>query len=69
MHLYYSIERNGRCPDCDGVTALLTASETFDVDEESPFAEQLSDGVETGCEVTLHWCPACEMVCAVTVNA
>ena len=68
MYLHWSIERNGRCPDCDGQTALLTTCETFEVDEESPFAEQLSDGVATGCEVTLHWCPKCDQVCSVAVN-
>ena len=68
MHLHWSIERNGCCPQCDGETALLVGSQIFDVDEESPFAEQLSDGVETGCEVTLHWCPECLLVCAMAVN-
>ena len=69
MHLNFSIEHNGRCPQCDGQTALLTTSETFDVDEESPFAAELAEGVETGCEVTLHWCPACRLVTALAVNA
>ena len=69
MHLLYSREHRGKCPRCEGDVALLTTSPVFDCDEESPFAEQLSDGVETGLEITCHWCPECRIVTSLAVNS
>ena len=56
------------CPKCGGRTALLVGSSCLDCDEESPFAEVLSDGVETGIELTAHWCPACDRAVSVCVH-
>ena len=75
LHLVCSIESPfGKCPDCNAETALLTGSDRFDVHDEDlpddhPLADALLDGVETGLEITCHWCPACEHVTAVAVNA
>lgn len=70
IHLVWSSEsKPDTCPDCDGPTALLTQSETMFVDSEDPQADELQDGVETGMEVTAHWCPECRQVTSVAVNA
>lgn len=69
LHLTWSSETTpGQCPTCNGNTALLTQSETFDCDEESSWSKELRDGVETGLEVSCHWCPGCGKVTSVSVN-
>ena len=69
LHLVWSAEsKSGTCPECEGPTALLTQSGTMNVDSEDPQADDLQDGVETGLDVTAHWCPECCVVTAVAVN-
>ena len=58
----------GTCATCGGRTALLVGSGCLDCDEESPFAEVLADGVETGIELTAHWCVECGRATSVCVH-
>lgn len=69
LHLVWSTEcPPGECPHCGAETALLIGSGFFECDCESSHAEVLADGVETGLEITCHWCQSCGAVTAIAIN-
>jgi len=69
IHISHSTETaKGKCPQCGGDTALVVCCDCWDVDEESPFAEDLIDGVQTGLEISGHWCDECRMLASIAVN-
>lgn len=68
-HIHWSTEHHdGECPTCKSPTAQLFNHDSWTVDDESPMAEMLSGGVETGAEVTCHWCELCREVTSVSIN-
>jgi hypothetical protein len=70
VHLHWTSEnQSGTCPTCGGNTALIVCCDCWDVDEESSHAEELADGVETGVEVSGHWCPTCQTMTSMAVNS
>jgi hypothetical protein len=69
LHIVHSTETaDGKCPQCSGETALVVCCDCWDVDAESPFAEELIDGVQTGLEISGHWCEECRMLASVAIN-
>jgi hypothetical protein len=69
IHIVHSTETaDGKCPQCGGETALVVCSDCWDVDEESPFAEDLIDGVQTGLEISGHWCEECGLLACIAIN-
>jgi hypothetical protein len=69
VHLRWSSEKDpGICPACGETTALIVCCDCWEVDGESPHADDLADGVETGVEVSGHWCPTCRVMTSLAVN-
>jgi predicted RNA-binding Zn-ribbon protein involved in translation (DUF1610 family) len=69
IHLHWTTEKtDGKCPECGGNTALVVSVDCWDVDEESPSAVSSADGVETGLEITGHWCPECREMRSIAIN-
>ena len=60
--------KRGECPGCDGVTVLVVAPITWEVDEESVLAGEYPDGIEVNAEVTGHWCDECQRLVSISVN-
>lgn len=75
-HLAWSIENNGRCPECNGETLVVDAFNEMKiiVTDNSPFQrryyEESGDGVvEIAEEISGHYCPKCQKLTSLYFNS
>lgn len=69
-HLTWNMEKDGRCPICNGETILLIAQEWWVVSDEEKWDMEGVDGELTsvGEEVSGYFCPTCQILTSLSLN-
>ena len=69
LHLHWTTEqKTGQCPECKGETVLIVSHDIWEAADEELQSGLFADGVETGLEITGHWCPECREMRSIAVN-
>jgi hypothetical protein len=66
-HFTWSVENNGKCPECGQKTVLISVPLSWDTDYNTRKANQPQE-VEVSDEVTGHYCLKCQRLRSLSLN-